>query len=60
MLGKTEDKQRRQRLRIRWLDGITDSVDMSLHKFRKTVKDRETRSAHASGEGECVTGPEPW
>ena len=41
MLGKTEGRQRRQQQRIRWLDGIIDSTDMSLSKLRETVKDRE-------------------
>ena len=40
-LGKTEGRKRRQQQRIRWLDGIIDSTDMSLSKLRETVKDRE-------------------
>ena len=41
MLGKTESNGRRQRQRIRWLDGITDSLDMSLSKLQEIVKDRQ-------------------
>ena len=56
MQGKIEGRQERGRQRRRWLDGITDSMDMSLSKLREIVKDRETWRAVAHG----VTKSRTW
>ena len=49
MLGKTEGRKRKRGQRMRWLDGISNSIDMSVSKFQEIVKDRE---------GQCAAVPE--
>ena len=60
MLGKIEDRRRRGQQRMRWLDGVTDSMEMSLSRFQKLVMDREAWHALVQGDSKSPTWLSDW